>query len=337
MSVNEPKRSFCPGCEREIPWFRNLPIVTWLIQLGKCAGCGGKIASRYLLVEVLTAVLFVWAWMAFENPVTSLMMMAFGVTLLVSFFIDVEHMLIPVPMVWVTAVFGLVGGWFVPELVTMGGAGIWPGDRWMPLAGGLIGWGSLIFMVLLGKVLFGRKKIVFDDSVQWLLVDPDLDEDENAELTLRLDGEDYAWSELFYRTSDRLLMKTHGVDVNGKRERVTDLVMTRDAVFLGKKEVSIESLKSLRGKVDEVVIPREAMGGGDPPLLGMIGCFLGWPGVLFTIVASCVSAILFSLLSKVGLGRPLPYGPFLVIGAFLWILKGWEWWGIYMKANNLVF
>ena len=43
LSVNEPKRSFCPGCNKEIPWFRNIPLVTWLVQRGKCAECKGSI------------------------------------------------------------------------------------------------------------------------------------------------------------------------------------------------------------------------------------------------------------------------------------------------------
>src|SRR5579871_3818391 len=37
LSVNEPKRSFCPSCKYQIPFHHNIPLVTWLVLRGKCA------------------------------------------------------------------------------------------------------------------------------------------------------------------------------------------------------------------------------------------------------------------------------------------------------------
>ncbi|HBM77638.1 MAG TPA: prepilin peptidase, partial [Verrucomicrobiales bacterium] len=63
MSVTTPSRSFCPECRVEIPWYRNIPLFTWLVQRGKCASCEARISIRYPLVELVTAVLFLGGWL----------------------------------------------------------------------------------------------------------------------------------------------------------------------------------------------------------------------------------------------------------------------------------
>ena len=81
---------------------------------------------------------------------------------------------------------------------------------------------------------------------------------------------------------------------------------------------------------------RSGMGGGDIKLLGMLGTFLGWQGVLFTILCSSI------LGSLVGIGWArlthkkdlmkfaIPYGPFLVIGALCYYLLGDQLWFQFM-------
>ena len=46
LSVNNPRRSFCPICKKQIPWYRNLPLITWLAQRGRCAECSAPRPSR---------------------------------------------------------------------------------------------------------------------------------------------------------------------------------------------------------------------------------------------------------------------------------------------------
>jgi leader peptidase (prepilin peptidase)/N-methyltransferase len=59
--------SHCPGCGAPIPGWRNLPVLTWLLQRGRAACCGSSIAPRYVLVEAFAALLSLgWglAWQA---------------------------------------------------------------------------------------------------------------------------------------------------------------------------------------------------------------------------------------------------------------------------------
>jgi len=78
--------------------------------------------------------------------------------------------------------------------------------------------------------------------------------------------------------------------------------------------------------VYEKITGSEGMGGGDVKLLAMIGAFLGWKGVLFTVMASSLfgTAIGGALMLLSGKGRKLaiPFGPFLSVGAFVYLIWG---------------
>ncbi len=82
---------------------------------------------------------------------------------------------------------------------------------------------------------------------------------------------------------------------------------------------------------------REGMGGGDIKLLAMIGAFLGWQGVCFTIfvssVTGTVAGLLFMLFARKDLKFALPFGPFLSLGAIAYLFFGpqliaWYFFGI---------
>jgi len=78
-----------------------------------------------------------------------------------------------------------------------------------------------------------------------------------------------------------------------------------------------------------LVTGKEGMGGGDVKLLAMIGVFTGWKGVLFTVFAASVAGtavgIPFALITKKGEGAmktAVPFGPFLALGALLYVYWG---------------
>ena len=55
-------RSFCPKCKKQIAWYDNIPILSFLFLNGKCRYCKQKISWQYLLVEFITGILFVIAF-----------------------------------------------------------------------------------------------------------------------------------------------------------------------------------------------------------------------------------------------------------------------------------
>jgi leader peptidase (prepilin peptidase)/N-methyltransferase len=71
---------------------------------------------------------------------------------------------------------------------------------------------------------------------------------------------------------------------------------------------------------------KEGMGGGDIKLLGMIGGFVGWQGVVFTVLVSSISGMIIALPLMLrrgkGMGSEIPFGPFLAFGAVCYIFLG---------------
>jgi len=70
----------------------------------------------------------------------------------------------------------------------------------------------------------------------------------------------------------------------------------------------------------------EGMGGGDIKMLAMIGAFIGWQGVLFTIMAASFTGTLAGVATMIRMGKGMklavPFGPFLAIGAILYLFFG---------------
>src|SRR5688572_6339601 len=89
--------SHCPHCNYSIPWYLNIPLITWLYLRGRCRNCGGPIAARYFLVELLTGVAFLSCWLSFGSQSAALALVYCLVLagFIVATFIDVEHLIIP--------------------------------------------------------------------------------------------------------------------------------------------------------------------------------------------------------------------------------------------------
>ena len=58
LSIVKP-RSFCPKCKSNLSWRENIPLISWLIQKGRCLKCNKSISFRYPLIELSTGIMFV--------------------------------------------------------------------------------------------------------------------------------------------------------------------------------------------------------------------------------------------------------------------------------------
>ena len=321
LSVNEPKRSFCPHCKTQIPFHQNIPLLSWLLLRGRCARCKAPIPFRYFFVELLTGALFlgVWLYCVHHRQIGLVLPFWILVSLLIAAtFIDFDHFIIPDEITIGGTVAGLVLSFLVPSM--MGTESHLMGFVWS-LIGALVGFGLLWGVVEVGKLAFGRIKLAFEQPTPFTWTR----HGDDAELAV---GEEkLLWSDIFSRESDLLIMEAEEVVIDGSKPvGEYPLRFRYDRLLNGGNPVQLDTISTIAGKVRKMVIPREAMGFGDVKFIACIGAFLGWKAVLFSIVAaSCIGSLVGVMLIITGQrdrsGR-IPFGPYLALGALLWLFAG---------------
>jgi leader peptidase (prepilin peptidase)/N-methyltransferase len=209
--------SRCPQCSTPIRFYDNIPILSYILLMGKCRHCKSGISIRYPLVEGLTGVLAMAAAFRFGLTLDFLIYFIFISVLVTVTFIDLDLQIIPDVISLPGIPIGLAAS-LVLTTVTFKDS----------LIGALVGGGSL-FLVAWGYYYFTKK---------------------------------------------------------------------------------------------------EGMGGGDIKLLAMIGAFIGWQGVFFTIfIASAVGSVtgaILMLFAKKDLKFAVAFGPFLALGALAYLFVGPE-------------
>ncbi|MBM4387042.1 MAG: prepilin peptidase [Deltaproteobacteria bacterium] len=153
MSVVSPASS-CPHCGRKIRFYENIPVVSYIFLLGRCAGCRQEISIRYPVVELISAVLSTTIFLILASDTGNPMELAvsylyyffFTLSLLIITFIDIEHRIIPdvisIPMI----IAGFGGFAYLDPL------------RWEESLLGIILGGGLVFLILKGYFLIRKRE-----------------------------------------------------------------------------------------------------------------------------------------------------------------------------------
>lgn len=316
LSVNQPRRSFCPSCKTQIPWHQNLPLVSWLRLRGRCARCGARIAFRYFAVELLTALFFLIIWKSFPWQI-AIVYWVFIALVIVATFIDFEHFIIPDEITIGGTVAGLFASIAIPQLMNTN-------HRLMAaltsVASAALGYALLWLVLEGGKIVFGKKRIRLEKptAFTWTRHGDDAD--------FVVGDEKNLWSDFFARERDQLLL--HCSSAKTSDRQFTDVILRfhYNRVQAGSETFELDQLDEISGIANEVEIPREAMGRGDLKFLACIGAFLGWRAVLFAIFAGSLYGSAVGLVTLI-LGKrvwslKLPFGPYLALGAITWMFCG---------------
>jgi leader peptidase (prepilin peptidase)/N-methyltransferase len=316
LSINRPRRSFCPSCKRPIPWHQNLPLISWILLRGRCANCGSKISSRYFAVELLTALLFLAIWQSFPWPV-AIVYWIFVSFLMVGTFIDFEHFIIPDRVTIGGIIAGVVVSVTVPALMDTDSR-LAAGVR--SLLAAALGYMILLIVLEAGKIAFGKKRIRFDAPTPftWTKREDDADFVVGTEKSL--------WSDHFAREKDRLLLECDEVKIDNHSYGTVTLDFHYDRVAVESHVLSLDHVTQISGTARKLTIPREAMGRGDLKFLAAIGAFLGWRAVLFSLFTGSLLGSVIGLITLVVGKRvwsaKLPFGPYLAVGAVSWMFFG---------------
>lgn len=170
--------SHCPECGAPLRWWHNIPVLSFVLLKGRCAHCNTSISWQYPAVEVLAAILAVWAGLRFGPNLAGFAVIGMGWALLTLTVIDQRTQLLPdiivYPLLWAglllnvadtfvtldQAVIGAAAGylslWTIYQvfLLVTGKHGMGFGDfKLLAALGAWMGWQSLPWIVLLSSVV----------------------------------------------------------------------------------------------------------------------------------------------------------------------------------------
>lgn len=304
--------SHCPNCNYAIPWFLNIPIITWLSLRGKCANCKVGISVRYLLVELLTGVLFLASWLRYGKisaPV-ALVICAVLAAFVVATFIDLEHFIIPDEITLGGIVVGFLCSLLVPELHETGNRAAALRASFFGIAVG----GGLIYLILRGgKLLFGKQKIALPAESKIIF----------TETSIQLPDQEVPYEELFYRKSDAILLHGKTIELPDRCFWDQPVQLSPEELKIGGETFKPEEIPHMEIVTSHLVLPREAMGFGDVKFMAAIGAFLGWEAVIFSLMGSAVLGSIVGLgaiaLKRKEWSTRIPYGPYIALAATIFI------------------
>ena len=113
LSIVKP-RSACPNCGSPIRAYDNIPVVSWILLRGRCRDCKVPISSRYAVVELLVAILFMGSFLRFGLALEAVKACVLGFLLIGLILTDADCHLLPDGLTLTGLLLGLVFSWFEP-------------------------------------------------------------------------------------------------------------------------------------------------------------------------------------------------------------------------------
>lgn len=143
-------RSHCDACNHTLKWYELIPIVSYLVQKGRCRNCNTKIGISMVLVEILTGILFVITYAVFGISYKTLLGFVIVLILISIFISDFKEMII----LDSTLIVGLI---FIYILVYLD-LGLWKG-LYKSFLYGVFAFVLMFVIKILGDAIFKRESL----------------------------------------------------------------------------------------------------------------------------------------------------------------------------------
>ena len=143
-------RSYCPSCKKQIRWYDNIPLLSYIFLRAKCRDCSTRIGIKYFIVELICALSFVLVFYLFGFSLTTLLFFILSIFFVIIFFIDLKHFIIPNQLTFPLMAIGFfktfnpnLNQYFFPNLIDS-------------MIGGVVGYSIIWIIIFVYKKL--RKK-----------------------------------------------------------------------------------------------------------------------------------------------------------------------------------
>lgn len=160
-------RSGCFSCGKTLEWFELFPVISFLLQRGRCTKCHTTLSWQYPLVELITGIMFALVYSMFGFSINGFIYLLIAVFSIIISVYDIKHTIIPDSWVYTLAILGIllnyrnIGEYVIAGLIIFSffallffaGRGNWMGfgDAKLGLAMGLIlGVSAGVTAVMLG-------------------------------------------------------------------------------------------------------------------------------------------------------------------------------------------
>ncbi|MBR0459412.1 MAG: prepilin peptidase [Victivallales bacterium] len=353
--------SQCPHCGHRIRAWENIPILSWLALRARCSGCHQPISIRYPLGEAATGLLFTSVWLAvyFRNLPFALLPGYFLLTgaLLSGAWLDIVHRFIPDEVNFFGMASALILAIALPSSRLALQATSAPAQNRIFLDAALrllracgVPFLSPMLTALLDCLLGILVGILLLAVFAWCFQRLLGERHPLPQIKLRLTANGAEnpsdkptaticlWKDLLEEDEE---VTIHGKLLDGWKDApagTAQLLATRQGLTVDGEFRSWKALPNgILVQVERCSMPRDVMGGGDIKMLGMIGGFLGADAVIFILLFAALFGFLcagglfaFRLAHKNTKQLPkvstwltaLPFGPFLALSAYLWMLFG---------------
>jgi len=327
--------SACPGCDKHIRFYDNIPLFSWLLLGRKCRFCKTPISPRYFVIELLTALVFIGVFVLYFRTdlrpgldsfipggwliyLTSIIMLA---AFIAASAIDLELWIIPVSICWFVTVVGLIAsalGVYIIDPATINSFALLPTTQAVFIndttvasitAGAVIGLVISLLLLVMGLI----KRSYESEDLQDLPEKQESNDEQDFNHRLEICREILFLLPIFICGAAAYLLvgnQSWWVEFSQK-PAIAGLLGSFWGYFVGCGVVWATRI------FGTLAFGKEAMGLGDVHLMGAAGVIIGAP---FVIVAFFIAPffglawVAFQMFFKKI--RQIPYGPFLSLGVF---------------------